>query len=59
MGVFHKLCIFCQNKKGLLNTGFYCEITGKDLDTKSDLFKYGCNGGITGDKYCPYQKEAK
>ena len=31
MGVFHKLCVFCQNKKGLLNTGFYCEITGEDL----------------------------
>ena len=59
MGMFNKLCIFCQNKKGLLKEGYYCEITGEDLDQKSDLFKYGCDGGSTGHKYCPYQKEGK
>lgn len=58
MGWFNKLCVFCQNKKGILG-GFYCEITGEDLDQKSDLFKYGCDGGCTGYKYCPYHQEPK
>lgn len=59
MGMFHKLCYFCQNKKGWLSIGYYCEITGEDLDEKSDLFKYGCDGGCSGYKYCPYYKENK
>lgn len=58
MGIFHKLCIFCQNKKGLLN-GFYCEVTGAELDQKSDLFRFGCDGGSTGYKYCPFHQEEK
>ena len=59
MGIFHKLCYYCQNKKGFLATGFYCEYTGEELDQKSDLFRYGCDGGWTGYKYCPYYKEDK
>lgn len=59
MGIFHKLCYYCQNKEGLLTTGFYCELSGEDLDQKSDLFKYGCDGGCTGYKYCPNYTEDK
>ena len=57
MGAFNKLCVFCLNKKGLLNEGFYCEITGEDLDQQSDLFRFGCDGGCTGRKYCEFYQE--
>ena len=59
MGWFNKLCLFCDNKPGLLSTGFICKVTGEELDQKSDLFKYGCDGGSSGYKYCPYYQEKK
>lgn len=59
MGWFNKLCFFCINKPGFLSTGFICKLTGEELDQKSDLFKYGCDGGSSGYKYCPYYKEDK
>ena len=55
MGLFDKLCIFCQNKSGL-NGGYYCELLNINLDKYSDLFKYGCDGGNTGHKYCPFHQ---
>lgn len=57
MGFFSKLCIYLDNKPGFLSTGFICKLTGKELDQNSDLFKFGCHGGCTGYKYCPYHKE--
>jgi len=58
MGIFHKLCFFCQVKRGL-SSSFYCALTGLDLDQKSDLFRFGCDGGSTGYKWCPFYKEDK
>lgn len=59
MGWFNKLCLYCDNKPGFLSTGFICKLTGEELDQKSDLFKYGCDGGSSGYKYCPYYQEKK
>lgn len=52
MGLLNKLCAYCDNKQGLLSTGYICKLSGKELDQKSDLFKYGCDGGASGYKYC-------
>lgn len=57
MGWFDALCYYCDNKPGLLSTGYICQYTGEELDEKSDLFQYGCHGGCTGYKYCPYYRK--
>lgn len=59
MGWFHQLCLYCDLKPGFWSTGYMCKYKCIDLDEKSDLFKFGCDGGpTTGPFYCPfYQKK--
>jgi len=47
---------YCMNKPGL-SSGYYCQLTGLDLDQKSDLFQFGCRGGFSCYKYCPKYRE--
>ena len=67
-----KICFNCRGEKhmeaalkayadkGIDAHGYYCDVTGKELDKNSDLFKYGCDSSWgTGYKQCPYYEQDK
>lgn len=52
MGLFNKLCKYCENEPGLKG-GYYCIIAGIHLDKSSDLFKDFCDSYSNCEK-CPF-----